>query len=424
MNISEKDRQILSELAKKQLEIANHPIMNERKRQWTASNDLNPERPMILVETVQIKNYMPDSELECEEKTWRLIERAMKEDIRHYEEIGDDFVMEPVCRIPWDVTTSDFGVEIPTYTSQADSDSGAYVFGHVIKRPDDIKKLKTRTRAVNRESTLQKKAILEDIFAGILPIEISSNGLFSSEDFPPQIGLEFLGITMQLFEFLGMDRMSLWAYDEPEALHELMEFIAQDRINYINFMNKEGLYGSNCTNLLPVGGSYGYTNDLPAPDINGTFTSKDIWGWTECQEGAIFSPEMFNEFFLPYLAKVVGKYGLANYGCCEPIHDRIEYVKAAIPNLRAVSVCGWADYEIMAESLGNKYIYAKKPRPQYISGYLDWDELKKDIREVIQATTKHNCVVQYIFRDICKLVNDDRRVLGEWVSMARSMLGM
>jgi hypothetical protein len=424
MNISKNDREILNELAKKQFEIANQPVMNERKHAWTASNDLHPERPMILVETVQIKNYMPDRELKCEEKTWRLIERAMKEDIRHAEEIGDDFVMEPVFRIPWEVTTSDFGIDIPVYTSQTVKDSPAYIFEHVIKTPDDIKRLKTRTRKVNRESTLEKKDVLEDVFNGILPIEVSSNGLFSSEDFPPQIGLEFLGITMQLFEFLGMDRMSLWAYDEPDALHELMEFIAQDRIKYIDFMNEEGLYGSNCTNLLGVGGSYGYTEELAAPDINGHFTSKNIWGWTECQEGAIFSPEMFNEFFLPYLAKVVGKYGLANYGCCEPIDDRIEYIKESIPNLRAVSVCGWANYEKMAESLGNKYIYAKKPRPQYISGYLDWDELKKDIREVIQATAKHNCVVQYIFRDICKLVNDDRRVLGEWVTMAKAMLGM
>ena len=44
-----KDKQIIRELAKRVAEVAELPIMAERRRLWKAHNSLKSERPMVYV---------------------------------------------------------------------------------------------------------------------------------------------------------------------------------------------------------------------------------------------------------------------------------------------------------------------------------------------------------------------------------------
>ncbi|HGE71195.1 TPA: hypothetical protein ENX78_10195 [Candidatus Poribacteria bacterium] len=55
MNI--RDREILRSLANRWMDLATQPIMEERKRLWTALKDLHAERPMVLFETWTLENY-------------------------------------------------------------------------------------------------------------------------------------------------------------------------------------------------------------------------------------------------------------------------------------------------------------------------------------------------------------------------------
>jgi len=89
------DRDILRRLAGRWMEIAGLPIMDERKRQWTALHDLKQERPMVLFETWTIENYIAQDELECEDPGLRWVELTMRWNIRQFEEVGDDIVLEP-----------------------------------------------------------------------------------------------------------------------------------------------------------------------------------------------------------------------------------------------------------------------------------------------------------------------------------------
>jgi hypothetical protein len=110
--------------------------------------------------------------------------------------------------------------------------------------------------------------------------------------------------------------------------------------------------------------AYGYVSDLPGPESDGQVKLKDLWGWAESQESTVISPAMYKEFFLPYLARLSAKFGLVYYGCCEPVHDRLELIMQAIPNLRSVSVSGWADFRRVAEILAAAACTpASRPRP-------------------------------------------------------------
>jgi len=133
MTMNNGEREILRLLASRWMEIANQPVMAERKRQWTALKDLRAERPMVLFETWTLENYVTDAELQCEDPGFRGIERRMRWVIRHAEEVGDDIVLEPCWRVGWSVGASDYGVEIRSHHAE-DRDGGriGYAFDHPI----------------------------------------------------------------------------------------------------------------------------------------------------------------------------------------------------------------------------------------------------------------------------------------------------
>jgi len=43
---------------------------------------------------------------------------------------------------------------------------------------------------------------------------------------------------------------------------------------------------------------------------------------------------MHNEFALKYEIPILSRFGLNSYGCCEPLHDKIKYLKQ-IPRFEA-----------------------------------------------------------------------------------------
>ena len=115
-------------------------------------------------------------------------------------------------------------------------------------------------------------------------------------------------------------------------------------------------------------------------------------------------------------------FGMTYYGCCEPLHDRIEYIIKALPNLRAVSVSGWSDLFKMGEILGKDYVYSRKPTPVFISGKNpDWERAGKDIKDTYEAT-KNGCL-EVIVRDVYDINGDIPRI-RKWVDMTKSILGI
>jgi hypothetical protein len=131
---------------------------------------------------------------------------------------------------------------------------------------------------------------------------------------------------------------------------------------------------------------------------------------------------MYGEFVLPYLARLSELFGLVYYGCCERIDDRLEMIIDAMPNLRSVSVSGWSDFRKVAEMLGDRYVFSRKPIPAYMSGSSpDWDKLEKDMRDTYAVA--RDCNLEILYRDVYTTCGDRTR-LGRWVEMTRSIFQM
>ncbi len=421
--VRDKERASLRTLAARWMEHAADPVMAERRRQWQAIKDLKAEKPMILVETCMLSNYIGQDELICEDPYLRNIEKSLFEIVRHADEIGDDIVVDPYFRIPWELEIGDYGVPIEAYHGiSCDGSDLGYSFNFGVQSEADAQKLHLRERTVKREESLQRKELLEEIFGDILPVRLGGYDPFDPDPgYRPWLGNLFGGLTMDLFKLVGNSNLLYWVYDKPGLIHEMMELIRDDRLAHFQFLEREGLLYQNTDTWMPCPGSYGFVSDLPEPVDNGhDVRLKDCWVWVESQESAPISPKMFSEFFLPYIAEVARPFGLAYWGCCEGLHDRFPYIERAIPHLRAVSVSGWSDLFKMGEMLGQKYVYSRKPTPAYISGaYPNWELAEKDVRDTLTAAK--DCNLEFCFRDIYT-VDGDRSRLARWVQMTRALM--
>ena len=384
--------------------------MAERRRQWTALKDLRPERPMVLFETGLLEGYVRADELACTDPDLRAAEHRMRLTIRHAEEVGDDLVVEPRFLLYWDIEQSDYGAPI-VLDHATDSQGGSlgYHFNHPLRTPDDVSRLKPRTRRVDREKTLARHRLLEDLFGDILPVEIrGTGGLLAS-------------ITSDLFRLIGNDNLLTWPFDAPDALRSVVAYLRDDRLEQYRWMEREGLLGLNNDSHLVGSGSPGFVSGLPAAGHSGSVRLRDIWMWMESQETTMISPAMFADFFLPALAEVASLFGLVYYGCCEPVHDRWHLVDAAMPNIRAVSISPWCDQRVMAERLGRSRVFSRKPKPWLISGALpDWPALAQDLDETVSAA-RDGCL-EIIYRDVYRIDGDLPR-LRRWTDLVRSRIG-
>jgi hypothetical protein len=405
------------------MEHAAHPVMAERRRQWRAIKDLRAEKPMILVETCMLSDYIGQDELVCQDLYLRNIEKSLYEIVRHADEIGDDIVVDPYFRIPWELEIGDYGVPIvATHAFSCDGSDLGYTFNFGVQSEADAAKLHLRDRCVDRPLSLQRKELLEGIFGDILPIRLGGYDPFDPDPgYRPWLGNLYVGLTMDLFKLVGNNNLLYWVYDKPALIRQMMELFRDDRKEHFQFIEREGLLYQNTDTWMPCPGSYGFVSDLPEPAQNGqNVRLQDCWVWLDSQESAPISPKMFSELFLPYIAEVAQPFGLAYYGCCEGLHDRFPYVEKAVPNLRAVSVSGWSNQFRMAEMVGEKYVYSRKPTPAYISGrYPDWELLEKDVRDTFTAAK--DCNLEICFRDIYT-VNGDRSRMARWVQMTRALM--
>ena len=422
--LQQREVQALRWLAERWREHAASPIMEARRRQWKAVKDLRPEKPMILVETCMLPDYICGEELVCVDPFARNIEKSLYEVVRHADEVGDDIVVDPYFRVPWVLEITDYGVPIEKRHAVGSNGSAVgYSFNFGVRSEEDAARLHQRARCVNRRESLRQKELLEDIFGDILPVRLGGFDPFNDEPgYRPWLGNCYCGLTMDLFKLIGNDRLLTWVYDKPGLLHQIMAIIRDDRKAHFRFMENERLLYGNTDTWMPCPGSYGFVSDLPECNGDGPAASlSDCWCWADSQERAPISPQMFEEFFLPAIADVTRPFGLVYYGCCEALHDRFERVRKAIPRLRAVSVSGWSDPVRMAEMIGKDYVYSRKPMPAYISGaHPDWDLLRDDVRTTLEAA--RDCSLELCFRDIYT-IEGDRPRLAAWVRMARGLIG-
>ena len=408
--IEDQDIRILRDLFKKKRELAELPVMAERRKLWLDHASLNSHRPMILAETQGVVDELvPVSTLQCKENWARRLERELRELIFRVEQVADDFVVEPRIEYLWQVRVGNYGVETQLVRGDNQGKLGSYHWDPPITDLDkDFDRLHFRPLEVDREGTLAWKNFLEEHFGDIMPVEQRGMYWWTS------------GLTWDAINLIGLQPFMLAMYDNPTGLHRLMAFLRDDFQHMLDWYEQENLLHLNNENDYVGSGSVGYTTELPpaGKGANEPIGAGDLWGLSESQETVGVSPAMFEEFILPYQEPIAKRYGLLYYGCCEPLHTRIRAIKK-LPNLRRVSVSPWCDQEKMVQELGKDYIHCRKPNPTLIStDRFDEDTIREDIRKTLRITA--GCPVELVMKDV-HTVRDQSWRLGRWVELARQV---
>ena len=385
--ISQKERALLRELARQQMEYANLPVMAERKKRWYAFNDnLEPVTPMVTFEPWTFYDDIRPALL-CESPQARRMEEEIRKQIVVHERIGDDRVVPDFFLIENHAEFVPFG--LPWNRQESAESAGYHVIPVIEDLEDDYHKLKKSTWSFSTKEADAFKALVEDTVGDILPVQVQT---------PPPYAV----LTQWLLRYMSMETMMFSIYDYPELVHEMMDRLSNDYLEYLADLEKNGMLTVNNNNLWLGQGTWAFTHELNAEP--GKVTLKDTWGFMDSQETVAISPEMFAEFFFPYYQRIGKTFGRLNYGCCEPVDPVLENCVSKLDNLCKVSVSPWANEEKMGEYLrGGKVVYHRKPSPNFIGADEVFDEegFRAHILKTIKAAK--GCRLEFSFRDIYTL---------------------
>ncbi len=228
-------------------------------------------------------------------------------------------------------------------------------------------------------------------------------------------------LTRDLVHLRGLDQLMLDMYDHPQFLHWLMAFMRDEKRREWELYEREGVLSLNNgpENMMGPGG-LGHTAELPAPDYAGQVRRQDMRCWGESQETVGVGPEQFHEFVLQYQLPLFERFGLVDYGCCEPLDHKLDLLIAHIPRLRAVAVSSWCDRELVAQKLENRYVYVYKPDPTPVC--LPRENLQaaeQEVRETLEIA--RGCCVAIIMKNTQTFCQEPER-LTRWTDMASRLV--
>ena len=130
------------------------------------------------------------------------------------------------------------------------------------------------------------------------------------------------------------------------------------------------------------------------------------------------SPDMHREFALAYEVRCLKRYPLTYYGCCEPLHLKVDLVREMLPSVRKISMSPMADDDIGAEAVGTTLVYSAKPNPATLATDTWRPELVRDeLGTILEKTAGKGCHVELILKDVSTIRSEPQR-LTEWSQIA------
>ena len=400
MQITAEEKDILRELAKRVAEIAAEPGNAELRNLWKKHNSLQQVRPMVLVNPEDSwSELIPDTSLQAGSELGRCSELQLRKRIYHWEHLKDDSVVEAEVIVPLVCTKRGWGLEIKrVYSSQ---DNGGFRYEHAIREPADFARMKPQVIEIDYQLSRDNYLWLKEVIGDIVPVRLWNNKSVYVDN----------NLVDTLAAFRGAEQLMLDMYERPQWIHEIMEFMTESALNILDDIEKDGALELNNGPYYQTGGIfydylYGigerlYTDELPSADFDGKNVKlKDMWSWTEAQEFVGVSPDMHYEFGLQYQSRIMGKFGLNSYGCCEPLHQKLKYVKQ-IPNIRRISISPWADVRSSAEQLLDEYIFSWKPKPFYLAEpEFNTEIVRAEIAKTLKITREHNCNLELVLNAV------------------------
>jgi len=396
----------IRDLARKVAEAAGSEDNLYRRTLWYDSNSLRkPDRIPVFCELYDTwHEVLPETVLTSEDPLFAGIEYELRKSLYKYD-LGDDDVVEPW--IPVEVVSNlgkDRNVSLWGFTVQRQkTDSLGWIYeGHPIQGEADLEKMELPTLRYDEKATRERCSRVEDLLGDILPIRRTLG----------PANRQWAKLHSWASALCGMENIYIYMMDNPRFVHGLMQKMMNGILHLMDECEEKNVLELNNFGRLSCG-------SIPQPDFDGTHVRfRDIWGRGESQEFDGVSPGMYRDFLFQYQLPILRRFGIINYGCCENLTEKLEFVKT-IPNLRQFICSAWTDLSTVVDALEDRYAIEWRQSAAKIIGADKIDDLRQSFVEALRIAK--GCYLQVMLDSVMTLDGKANR-LREWVSFAKELV--
>ena len=380
--MTQADKSIIQELAKRYMELATDEAQQKMNQRMKDTNDLKLVRPPVLLDEIPWYQMDIDGELTCvcENPAVRNVESTLRNAIYRRKHFRADTMFEPFWRVTMSYTSSGIGVGHKEEIKRTDDTNNivSHSYEDVLEDEDSVELIKIPTFTAHPDRDEQALEFYTELFGDTMPVKLCGRGFMYNA--PWDLIARLRGLEPILYDL----------YDRPEHLHAIRKKFQEIMLAEIDFINSQMHVDPTAPNLhcTPA-----YVSGLAEDGCKAT------WYRTMAQGFSDVSPDMHWEFDVSYALDVAKHFGYTYYGCCEPLDRKLDVI-FNIPNLRKVGVSPWAKEEVMAERLGGKYVYARKPNPANVAKCTDPEIIRRETEKTVKLCIQNGCPVEFVLKDI------------------------
>ena len=404
------DKTIIHSLAGQIAEIAALPVHKKRKQEWIDHNSLNPQRPMFMVDQICWNEVNFDDELTllCRDDFARKIENTLRRKLYKWNHIRDDNIVEAVVEMPKVIRGGGYNLRVDEITVSTDDENDVVSHQYLdqLKSEEDIERLDIEDIYYDEAATKTNAEKAKELVGDIL--EIKTVGVTMH-----------LGVWDHISQYRGVEDILYDIIDRPDFIHKTIRRFTDLTIKKLDILESLGLLEA-AQPIIHCSG--GWTSELPKPGFDPQKPRAcDAWSFGMAQLFSTVSPAMHEELEIEYMKPVYERFGLINYGCCEPLDRKIDIIRK-VKNVRKISVSPWADQQLAAMGMGSDYIFLRKPNPALVAVELDEQAVRRDLLETLRICKENNAVPEFILKDI-STVGYRPQNLWRWSEIARDIFG-
>jgi hypothetical protein len=365
---------------------------------------------MVMIDQIPWHEMDVDGELalHTEDAFARELETEFRRTLYQWSHMRADMVVRPLVQVRKVITHDGFGAGKVEETLAQDSENDIVAHHYIDQFPDagDERKIRIPTVTLDVAATAEREAKAHEALDGILGVQMQ--GLLPSYELWDQL-VEMRNPELVLFDLA----------DRPEHMMAIAEAWSAAWLAYLDVLEEGGFLGYNQTYIHCTGA---FTDELPAQGFDPAKPrAKDLWTYGMAQILGSVSHAMSEEFELPFAAKWYARFGLGYYGCCDPLHNKLDLVRR-IPNIRKISISPWAKLEVAAERIGPDFVMSRKPNPAPLA--LDGWDVEPSVAEVrrsIEVAAGTGTPLELILKDISTVRREPQR-LWDWERRVMEMV--
>ena len=398
--------QIVRDLAKRYMEIAQSDRYVRMRQRFRDTNDLKPVRPPVIIEEIpwEQMNYEGALDCVCEDPELRGMEYGLRVALFRDRYFKCDNFAEPYWVVYKSYTKIQNDPPVREKIIQARHTSiVSHEYEDIFTDESVIEQFRDPVITAHPEQDGKNLAHVREILGDAMPVVLRGHTIYYA---PWDVIVRLHGVENTLTDI----------YDNPEFLHKIIRRFTERMASEMDQMEAQHLYDPRIPSLHCTPGAV--TVENPSPE--GSYVCRDIWFRTMAQTFASISPAAHYEFDVQYSVPLASRCAYTYYGCCEPLHDRIDMIKK-YPNLRKIGVSPWADVAASAEQIGGNYVFARKPNPANVALATDPEVVKRELLETVVQCQKYGCPFDYVLKDI-STVNDRPENLILWAKTVSDVL--